>query len=154
MVELPPCGLYRTTRDLADDVPAGRLVYFHNHGDPGPGVYLPSGWSSNRAQWSETGHVVPLDWATSLEPLRDEGLYRVCESFACCERLCRTYEVDLLVQLGYDVDGRPLLFVPEWTDAGLAIPELGLAIDEDRLRCLAPLTVAEYDEKPDSDLLH
>ena len=155
MAALPPCGLYRTTRDLGEEIPAGRLVYFHNHGDPGPGVYLPSGWSSNRAQWSQTGHVVPSpEWAESLEPLPDEGLYRVREPFRCCERACRTYEADLLVQLGYDADGRPLLFVPEWTDAGLAIPELGLAIDEDRLQRLAPLTVAEYDDEPDSDFLH
>lgn len=155
MVELPPCGLYRTTRDLGDDVRAGRLVYFHNHGDPGPGVYLPSGWSANRAQWDETGHVIPDDaWAATLEPLMAEGLYRVREEFVCCEQQCRTYEVDLLVQLGYDAEGRPLLFVPEWTDAGLAIPELGLAIDESRLESLAPLTVAEYDDEPSSDLLH
>ena len=107
------------------------------------------------AQWSQTGHVVPSpEWAESLEPLPDEGLYRVREPFRCCERACRTYEADLLVQLGYDADGRPLLFVPEWTDAGLAIPELGLAIDEDRLQRLAPLTVAEYDDEPDSDFLH
>lgn len=36
-----PCGLYRTTRPIPDAVPAGVLVYYHNHGDPGPGVYLP-----------------------------------------------------------------------------------------------------------------
>jgi len=155
MPALPPCGVYRTTRDLDDDIPSGRLVYFHNHGDPGPGVYLPEGWLANRAQWSETGHVVPsAEWADTLEPLPSEGLYRVTEPFTCCEQECRTYEADLLVQLGYDADGRALLFVPEWTDAGLAIPELGLAIDESRLRCLAALTVAEYDDEPPSELVH
>jgi hypothetical protein len=33
---LPECGLYRTTKPLPDNeaaVPAGQLVYFHNHSD-------------------------------------------------------------------------------------------------------------------------
>ena len=34
---LPPCGLYRTTKPVGD-VPAGALVYFHNHGTPGAAV--------------------------------------------------------------------------------------------------------------------
>jgi len=36
-----------------------------------------------------------------------------------------------------------LLFVTERTDAGLAISEIGLRIDEDRLVRLAPLKVIE-----------
>jgi hypothetical protein len=152
--DLRTCGVYRTTRALGDDVPAGRLVFFHNHGDPGAGVYLPAGWSANRAQWSEHGHVVPDDWAASLAPLPDEGFYRVVESFSCCEQSCRMYEPDLLVQLGYDAEANPLLFVPEWTEAGLALPEMGLRIDEDRLGRLAPLVVAEGDDEPPSGTLH
>ena len=35
MSSLPPCGLYRTRRALGTSIPEGRLVYFHNHGDPG-----------------------------------------------------------------------------------------------------------------------
>jgi hypothetical protein len=155
MADLPPCGIYRTTRALGDDVPAGRLVFFHNHGDPGAGVYLPAGWSANRALWAEDGHTVPSDdWATSLAPLPDEGFYRVVETFSCCEQRCRVFEPDLLVQLGYDADAHPLLFVPEWTEGGLALPDMGLQIDEDRLGRLAPLTVAEADEEPPSGTLH
>ncbi|HWP65312.1 MAG TPA: hypothetical protein VNO26_05310 [Candidatus Limnocylindria bacterium] len=155
MAELPPCGIYRTTRPLGDDIPAGRLVYFHNHGDPGPGVYLPAGWSANRASWDESGHTIPSDeWAASLVPLRQEGFYRVTEAFTCCEQRCRIYEPDLLVQLGYDADGQAILFVPEWTEGGLALPELGLHVDESRLAKLAPLTVAEPDEEPPSGILH
>ena len=141
---LPPCGLYRTTQPLEGHVPAGRLVYFHAHGDPGPGVYLPSGWQLNRAQWHETGHTIPApEWAATLAPLPAEGLYRVREPFACCPKRCRTYERDLLVQLGYTAEAAPLLFLPEWTDSGLAIPEMGVPIDADRLACLAPLKVVE-----------
>ncbi|MGH7895964.1 MAG: hypothetical protein ACREQL_14925 [Candidatus Binatia bacterium] len=140
---LPPCGLYRTTRPLEHHVPAGRLVFFHNHGNPGPGIYLPRAWALNRAQWHGEGHTIPSpEWATSLVPLPVEGLYRVREAFACCEKRCRTYDPELLVQLGYNAEAEPLLFLPEWTDSGLAIPELGVPIDRDKLACLVPLTVA------------
>ena len=156
MAALPPCGIYRTTAALGDDVPSGRLVFFHNHGDPGPGVYLPSGWTANRAVWEEQGHTIPsAKWVKTLEPLPAEGLYRVREEFTCCPDKCRTYEVDLLVQLGYDGDAEPLLFVPEWTPAGLALPETGIHIDAARLECLAPLVVEEADDDendPDATL--
>jgi hypothetical protein len=149
MATLPACGLYRTTQALEGHVPAGRLVYFHNHGDPGPGIYLPSGWALNRARWHESGHTVAPEWAATLAALPAEGLYRVRETFTCCAKRCRTYEPELLVQLGYNGEAAPLLFVPEWTDAGLAIPEMGLPIDTDRLRALAALTVVETRE-PDA----
>ena len=153
MSDLPRCGLYRTSRALGDDVPAGRLVYFHKHGDPGPGIYLPSGWTANRAEWHDHGHTIPSPaWASSLVPLAREGLYRVCEPFTCCARACRTYEVDLLVQLGYDGDAAPILFVPEWTASGLAIPERGFRIDDDRLARLVPLKVVEAE--PRAEALH
>jgi hypothetical protein len=139
---LPPCGLYRTTLAL-DHIPAGRLVFFHNHGDPGPGIYLPSGWVLNRARWHERGHTIPSpEWAASLAALAPEGLYRVREAFTCCAKQCRTYAPELLVQLGYNSEAQPLLFLPEWTPSGLAIPELGRAIDDDRVACLVRLTVA------------
>ena len=128
-------------------MPAGRLVFFHNHGEPGPGVYLPSGWHLNRARWDDDGHTVPSDeWAGTLEPLPVEGFYRVRESFTCCSENCQTFEAELLVQLGYDEEANPLLFVPEWTGSGLAIPEIGVNLDTDRLRRLAPLIVEEADE--------
>ncbi len=147
MPELPPCGVYRTTLAIDDEVEAGRLVFFHNHGDPGPGVYLPIDWTANRAQWDEHGHTIPsATWAGTLVPLPAEGLYRVREPFTCCADACRTYEEDLLVQLGYNAEAEPLLFVPEWTATGLAIPEMGLRIDDDRLARLAPLKVVEDDE--------
>jgi hypothetical protein len=153
MADLPPCGIYRTTVALGDDVPAGRLVYFHDHGDPGPGLYLPSGWSANRAEWHEQGHTIPSEeWAATLEPLPAEGFYRVRQPFTCCPEACRTYEAELLVQLGYDADAEPLLFVPEWTAAGLALPETGIHIDTARLECLAPLVVEEPDDDGDATL--
>src|SRR5688500_3075780 len=139
----PPCGIYRTTRPL-DTVPAGRLVYFHNHGDPGAGIYLPEGWSSNRARWSARGFTVPgPEWSQTLQPLAPEGLYRVRERFFCCEKRCRAFEANQLVQLGYNGDAEPLLFVPEWTRGGLGIPERGNKLEAAALQSLEPLTVAE-----------
>src|SRR5581483_6747799 len=144
MSDLPPCGIYRTTLALADHVPAGRLVYFHDHGDPGPGVYLPSGWTANRAHWHEHGHQIPSPaWAMSLEPLPPEGFYRVVEPFTCCAKRCREFQTDFLVQLGYDAAGEPLVFVPEWTAHGVALPDTGVRIDADRLARLAPLRLVE-----------
>lgn len=139
---LPPCGLYATTRAL-DAVPAGRLVYFHNHGDPGPGIYLPSGWSGNRASWHGRGTtVVDPAWADTLKPLPAEGLYRVAQGFFCCERKCREFPAETLVQLGYDGEATPILFVPEWSAHGLGFPERGARLDGTQLGQLVPLRVA------------
>ena len=49
---LPSCGLYRTTKPLSgheEQVPAGLLVYFHNHSDSGlPQVLSPDHNVHNR----------------------------------------------------------------------------------------------------------
>ncbi len=129
MADLPPCGLYRTRTAIAE-VPAGKLVYFHNHGEPGPGVYLPKAWSSNRARFHDRGVTLPnpLD-ASALEPVPAEGLYRVAETFTCCDKNCRTYSPGSLVQLGYNGEGDAILFVPEWTEQGLVFPVRGTAIN-------------------------
>jgi hypothetical protein len=139
---LPPCGLYKTTIPIGP-LEADRLVYFHNHGDPGPGLYPPESWAHNRASFAKRG--VTLDdesLAGTLEPLPAEGLYRVTEEFTCCAKACRSFPVDLVVQLGYDAMATPILFVPRWTDDGLRIPDRGHKLDEGRLRMLAPLRVA------------
>ncbi|MBL8956655.1 MAG: hypothetical protein JNK82_38130 [Myxococcaceae bacterium] len=153
----PPCGLYRTTRPL-DGVPAGRLVYFHNHGNPGAGIYLPQSWASNRARWQQNGFTVPdAEWSQSLAPLAPEGLYRVAERFYCCEKRCRAYEPNQLVQLGYNGEAEPLMFVPEWTNGGLGIPERGNKLDASALSKLTLLVVAEgqaSQQQPAGGLLH
>lgn len=142
MNPLPSCGLYRTTREIAG-VPANRLVYFHNHGEPGPGLYLPQGWKLNRAQFAQQGHTLPSpDAAAALQPLAPEGLYRVREPFFCCAKQCQRFEPELLVQLGYNGAGDAIVFVPEWTPAGLAIPETGSGIDAEKVKLLAPLKLA------------
>jgi len=153
-MDLPPCGLYRTTEPIGN-VPAHRLVYFHNHGNPGPGIYLPEKWSVNRARFSKSGTSLPDEnLAFTLEPLQAEGLYRVRSPITCCDKLCRTYPKELLVQLGYNVEGEPILFVPQWTGAGLAFPEMGNKLDSDRLAALAPLKVSAPKAPTDDPTVH
>ncbi len=146
---LPPCGLYRTTVALGDQVPAGRLVYFHNHGDPGPGVYLPASWRQNRATFTENGILLPGRWwAATLDPLSPEGYYRVRETFFCCEKRCQSFEVDQLVQLGYTAEGDPLLFVPEIIDSVFIVPDRGARIDRARVGKLQPLKTPISSSEP------
>lgn len=142
MSDLPPCGLYRTSAPLGEAIPAGRLVYFHNHGEPGPGVYLPESWRVNRARFQSRGTTLAdPSWAHTLEPLSPEGLYRVQAPFACCDKCCKSFEAELVVQLGYNGAAEPILFLPEWTATGLALPESGTTIDAARVALLAPLKV-------------
>lgn len=154
VMALPPCGLYRTTEPVAG-VPAGRLVYFHNHGDPGAGVYLPSGWSLNRASWHAQGHTLPSpEAARGLAPLPAEGLYAVKEPFFCCEKQCVRFEAHQLVQLGYDGEATPLLFVPEFSPRGLGFPERGTRLEPAALARLQPLRVAHGAEAPVDRFVH
>ena len=148
MSQLPPCGLYRTLSAIGS-IPEGRLVYFHNHGDPGPGVYLPTGWRQNRALFDAQGVLLPGRWwAASLDPVAAEGFYRVRETFFCCDRRCQTFELDQLVQLGYTAEAEPLVFVPEVIDSVLIIPDRGARVDRSRLAKLHALKTPVSSTEP------
>lgn len=71
-----------------------------------------------------------------------EGLYRVVESFECCEKRCRTFEAERLVQLGYNGQADLILFEPKLTAEGMLFPQMGVKIDPDRASRLARLSVA------------
>jgi hypothetical protein len=140
---LPPCGLYKTTEAIGP-VPAERLVYFHNHGDPGPGVYVAESWNTNRAVFNKRGTPIEdLSLIDTLVPLAAEGLYSVTEEITCCSKGCRTFQPGLLVQLGYNGAGKPILFVPHWHKEGLHIPESGFQLDDERIDKLTRLTVEQ-----------
>lgn len=154
MATHPPCGLYRTTQPL-NNVPAGRLVFFHNHGDPGAGIYVPRAWHFNRAEWHERGDTVPgAEWSSTMQALPSEGLYSVQSAFHCCDKQCTRYETGQLVQLGYDGEANPILFVPEWTARGLVFPERGTKLEADRLGKLALLRVAQGSDAPRHSMMH
>jgi hypothetical protein len=145
---LPPCGLYRTVARIGE-IDVGRLVYFHNHGSPGPGLYLPERWAHNRATFSPKGMTVPADFdGRALRALPAEGFYRVTEAFFCCEKRCVRYEPDAFLQLGYNGAGRALVFVPELGSGAIAIPERGTLIDDAALDNLVALQVSERREDP------
>jgi hypothetical protein len=140
-VSLPPCGLYRTVGPIGQ-VPAGRLVYFHNHGNPGPGVYLPARWTANRAHFGDQGVSLPDPGAVRhLVPLSPEGFYRVVAPFFCCEKRCRRFEPSMLVQLGYNAEATPILFVPEIVDGLFTLPERGLKVEPPAMAALERLEV-------------
>jgi len=142
-VKLPACGLYKTLRPIGA-VPEGRLVYFHNHGNPGPGVYLPAGWKQNRAHFQAGGTTLPDASDTSaLEALAPESLYAVREPFHCCAKQCVAYAPDMLVQLGYQATAQALLFVPRWVDGSFTLPEQGNAVDTAVLAKLQRLDVPD-----------
>lgn len=141
--DLPPCGLYRTVKPIGN-IEAGRLVYFHNHGDPGPGLYFPESWSHNRARFSQNGTTVPATFdPRALRPLPPEGFYRVKTAFYCCEKQCVKFEPEAFVQLGYNGAGKALVFVPELAGSSIDIPERGTFVDDSALDNLVLLRLAE-----------
>ncbi len=145
--DLPPCGLYRTVKPIGG-ASAGRLVYFHNHGNPGPGLYFPESWAHNRANFSKNGMTVPDDFdPRALHALPAEGFYRVKAAFFCCDKQCRKFEPDALVQLGYNGAGKALVFFPEFTGGVITVPDRGTFVDEAALVNLVRLKLAErHDE--------
>ena len=141
--DLPPCGLYRTTKPIGS-LEAGRLVYFHNHGDPGPGVYQPESWNGNRAKFSANGTTVPAGFDyKSLRGLPPEGFYRVTKPFHCCEKQCVKYEPDAFVQLGYNGKGQAIVFIPELGGRSIDIPDRGTFVEDNVLPNLELLKLAE-----------
>ncbi len=147
-----PCGLYRTTLSLGE-VPAGRLVYFHNHGDPGPGIYMPHSWNNNQAVFHEQGVTVhDPAYIETLESVLPEGLYRVMEPFHCCEEHCHFFEPEQLVQLGYDRQAKPILFMPELVDHALVFPTRGTKVEEVTLTRIRELTVKRRRSSPPKTL--
>ena len=148
-IAVPNCGLYRTTRALRGDgeIPAGILVNFHNHSDDGaPVVHLPAFSSMNRWQWEKKAHPIrDRVWIETLRPLLLEGYYLLRDDLEFDDA---KWPARSLVQLGYDAEATPILFVPEWTRAGIALPERGTRIDADRIARLRAVEIVRADDSP------
>ena len=150
---LPPCGIYKTT-DPIGSIPPDSFVYFHNHGDPGPGVYPPAKWIQNRAVFREKG--VPLSnelQAKGLIPLPPEGFYRVRQALKPNPNSQTVFQPGQLVQIGYNSRAETILFVPQLGANGLEIPSRGIIIQPENMRFLEYLLVAQAPDDP-SKILH
>lgn len=127
---LPPCGIYRTTIALPgreEDVPAGRLVYFHNHSEQGsPIILMPRSNTWNRWTFNDRGFLVDGDAAAlfiaTLVSLPEEGLYVVQRPIGSGESALHPRT---LVQVGYNPSGHIILFAAEARENGLTFPDRG-----------------------------
>jgi len=142
-----PCGLYLATAGIPGRLDAGTVVFYHNHGDLGPGVYTIDRYEGNRAVFSDRGVPLPYSgYERTLRALLPEGLYLVRETFSCCARQCQVFEKGTLVQLGYRRDGTPLLFSVVWQADGPGTSELGTRIVKSALALLEPVKLLEPSE--------
>ncbi len=150
------CGLYRTPRALPgheERVPAGSIIYFHNHseGQPAlPSVIPPDHNIHNR--WHFHGPAIESlrapSWVEALEKVPTEGFYTLRREL--------TFEggswpKGAIVQLGYTKQADPILFIAR-VRASLAENDLffadkGVGIKRDQLSILEPAVV--YSEPGD-----
>jgi hypothetical protein len=139
-LDLPEPGLYRTNQALPGheaDIPAGALVFV---GQPQNGgskfVVRPQDNRKNRWFWGEP--TTPLrspTWAKTLKRLPPEGFYTLPRALEV-EGGGRWLE-NAIVQLGYNAEGKGILFIAERRDAApdnaLHFGERGLGIEDDLL---------------------
>ena len=150
----PDCGLYRTGIDLPGhetDVPAGSLVFFHNHSESGPPiVLLPSENTHNRWTFGERGWLCEdTAFVGGLVPLVDEGLYVVHDGHlhVSAEEVLAE---KTLVQLGYNRRGDTILFVARFDDNTIHFPERGYRFESVDIHAkLRPVNFAAPSAEPD-----
>jgi len=137
MFELPNPGLYRTTQPMPgqeEQVPANALV-FVGQAENGGGMFVVRPGANRRNRWFWGEPTTPLrspTWSKTLKPLPAEGFYV----------LPQTMELEgggrwlqgAIVQLGYNAEGRGILFVAEWKEDGtentLNFSDRGIVIDD------------------------
>jgi hypothetical protein len=127
--ELPECGIYRTGIALAgqeETLPAGTLVYFHNHSEKGPPlVQLPLDNTHNRWTFSEKGWLVEdTGFVEALVRLKPQGYYIISGQHIHVSREEILGE-KTLVQLGYNRRGDSILFVGQFDGNTIQFPTQG-----------------------------
>lgn len=138
MLDLPANGLYRTTTAMPgheDAFPAGVLVYVGEKNGQ-KFVVRPGQNRSNRWFWGDP--TTPLrspTWSRTLKKLPSEGYYTLPEdlSFEGGGRWLK----NAIVQLGYNAEGKGILFVGESRDSSeenaLYFSDRGMIINDDLL---------------------
>lgn len=140
-INMPKCGIFRTTKPLpgqAQQVPAGRLIYFHNHSQQGmPMLLLPKDNQNNRWSWNDKGYLIKdPTYPGTLVPLLAEGLYTLRATFTVDGK---SIPEKALVQLGYNQAAEPILFMGRWEENSIQFLNRGLkAPDTSVFRDLEP----------------
>jgi hypothetical protein len=115
-MKLPDPGLYRTTEAYPgkeSELPAGVLVFVGISANGGlPFVVRPGANRNNRWFWGEpTIPLRALNWAEKLVHLPPEGFYTLPEELPTDAG--GRWLKNAIVQLGYNAEGRAILFVAE-----------------------------------------
>lgn len=144
---LPDCGIFRTTQALPgheEEVPAGILVYFHNHSDSGlPQVVLPDHCAHNRWHFRGPGVVFrSLAWAASLQKIPAQGFYFLKEELVFDGG---SWPMHTLIQLGYTRRAEPILFIAQeravLQENDLFFSDRGVRVEPEALDILVPLVL-------------
>jgi hypothetical protein len=137
MINLPDPGLYRTTKPYPgheQDLPADALVYVGRYPEGGVTFVVRPG-SNRRNRWFWGEPTIPLRstvWAQTLRALPAEGFYTLPEDLDVGSG--GRWLKDALVQLGYNREGKGILFVGELRDDEernvLVFGDKGMLIDD------------------------
>ena len=153
MIDLPEPGLYRTTTPYPgheEAFPAGALVYV---GQPSNGgvkfVVRPGRNENNRWFWGDpTTPLRSVSWGKTLKRLPSEGFYTLPDEINLDGG--GRWLKNAIVQLGYNGEGRGILFIAERRDGeatnALFFSDKGMSIEDsmlDRLSWAPILPVAK-----------
>ena len=151
------CGLYRATKALPgneDTVPAGSLVYFHNHSEnngPLPSVIPADHCVHNRWHFhAETAinNIRSPSWVEGLEKLPEQAFYTLRRELTFEGG---PWQKGVLVQLGYTKTAEPILFIarlrPSLAENDLFFSDKGVGIKREQLSMLEPAVI--YSEPGD-----
>ena len=145
------CGLYRASKALPgneDKVPAGTLVYFHNHSSnngPLPSVIPPDHNVHNRWHFHAEGAIDNIrspSWVDSLEKMPDQGFYTLRKELTFDGG---SWPKGSIVQLGYTRVAEPILFIARvratLAENDLYFSDKGVGIKRDQLAHLEPAVI-------------
>jgi hypothetical protein len=145
------CGLYRATKALPgneDKVPAGTLVYFHNHSannGPLPSVIPPDHNIHNRWHFHAEGSIENIrspSWVESLEKMPDQTFYTLRRELPFDGG---SWPKGAIVQLGYNRTAEPILFIARvrttLAENDLFFSDKGVGIKREQLSILEPAVI-------------
>jgi hypothetical protein len=151
------CGLYRATKALPgneEKVPAGSLVYFHNHSSnngPLPSVIPADHNIHNRWHFHQEGAIENIrspSWVESLEKMPDQTFYTLRRELTFDGG---SWPKGAIVQLGYTKTAEPILFIARvratLAENDLFFSDKGVGIKRDQLSLLEPAVI--YSEPGD-----